>query len=82
MSDKIFQEWEEVNCNECGRYWDSSCDGSDKKKVCNSYVATRSIVIPAKLKKLEEDLYNCRVTAVISRILLIAYILFHSIGAC
>lgn len=51
---KRFEEWEQVNCNECARWWDSSCDGVCKgdKKVCMSYVATRSVVIPAQIKRL------------------------------
>lgn len=83
MSDKIFQDWEEVDCNECARYWDSSCDGvQEKRKVCNSYVATRSIVLPAKIEKLENDIIAWKVYTVTSLITLFAYILFHSIGAC
>lgn len=58
MSDtpKRFEEWEEVDCNECARYWDSSCDGNltDSRVGCNSYLATRSVVLPAKLKSLEK----------------------------
>lgn len=53
---KRFEDWEKVDCNECARYWDSSCDGVSKgsSKPCNSYVATRSVVIPARLKVLEK----------------------------
>lgn len=56
MSDpKRFEDWEQVNCNQCGRYYDNSCDGVSKgsKKPCNSYVATRDIVLPEKIKRLE-----------------------------
>ena len=80
MSEKIFQEWEEVDCNECAKYWDDSCDGRDKPKICNSYVATRSIVIPAKIKKLEDDTYNCKVHLTIIYILFLVHILFTLIG--
>ena len=57
MSDlKRFDEWEEVNCNDCSRYWDSSCDGVSKgsRKGCNSYLATRSVILPEQIKKLEK----------------------------
>lgn len=52
---KRFEDWEEVDCNECSHYWDSSCDGASKgsKVACNSFSATRSVVIPAKLNALE-----------------------------
>ena len=53
---KRFDEWEEVDCNECARYWDSSCDGAarDSHKQCNSFMATRSIILPEKIKRLEQ----------------------------
>lgn len=53
---KRFEDWEEVDCNECVRYWDSSCDGVNKgsHKPCNAFLATRSIVLPAKIKALEK----------------------------
>lgn len=52
---KRFEDWEEVDCNDCSHYWDSSCDGASKgsKVGCNGYLATRSIVIPERLNKLE-----------------------------
>ena len=53
---KRFEEWEEVDCNDCSNYWDSSCDGATKgsRIGCNSYLATRSIVIPERLNSLEK----------------------------
>lgn len=56
MSDlKRFEDWEQVDCNDCSHYWDSSCDGVSKgsKVGCNSFLATRSVVIPEKIKQLE-----------------------------
>lgn len=52
---KRFEDWEEVSCNECSHYWDNSCDGACKgsQKPCNSFLATRSVVIPAQLKRLQ-----------------------------
>lgn len=57
QSKQIFDNWEQVDCNECSHYWDSSCDGvpQDSRKVCNSFLATRSVTIPAKIKSLEKD---------------------------
>lgn len=56
MKNKRFEDWETVECNECARYYDSSCDGVSKgtKKPCNSYLATRGVVIPARLRALEK----------------------------
>ena len=55
---KRFEEWEEVDCNECERWWINQCDGASKgsKKGCNSYLATRSVVLPAKINALEKRL--------------------------
>jgi hypothetical protein len=54
---KRFEDWEEVSCNECGRYWQDSCDGvkEGSRKPCNSFIATRKVVIPARLKALENS---------------------------
>ena len=51
-----FDEWTEVDCNECARYWDSSCDGVSKgqNRLCTSFLATRSVVIPEEIKALEK----------------------------
>ena len=53
---KRFDDWEQVDCNDCSHYWDSSCDGASKgsRVGCNSFLATRSIVIPEKVNKLEK----------------------------
>lgn len=53
---KRFENWEEVDCNDCACYWDNSCDGviPPSQKLCNSFKATRKIVIPAKIKALEK----------------------------
>lgn len=53
---KRFEDWEEVNCNECSRYWDDSCDGVKKgsRKPCTSFLATRSVVIPQQLNALRK----------------------------
>lgn len=51
MDAKRFDNWEEVDCNECARWWDSSCDGARERKMpCNSFLATRSVLLPEKLK--------------------------------
>ena len=52
-----FDDWSDVvDCNECARYWDSSCDGvkPNERKNCNSYLATRSVVLPERVKQLED----------------------------
>ena len=50
-----FDEWEEVDCNECSHYWDNSCDGVKKEstRLCNSFLATRNVVLPSEIKWLK-----------------------------
>ena len=55
----VFDEWNDlVDCNQCGRYWDDSCDGVKKgtQKSCTAFLATRSVVIPAQVKALQNAL--------------------------
>ena len=82
MSDlKRFENWEEVDCNDCSHYRDSTCDGATKgsRIGCNSYLATRKVVIPEKLNKLERDVMRVGkylfVLFVINFILLFVHIL-------
>lgn len=59
MSDKkIFDDFKEVECNECERWWLNQCDGACKgsQKPCSSFLATRSVVIPAQIKSLKSQL--------------------------
>jgi hypothetical protein len=60
-NNKRFSEWVEVDCNECQRYWDNSCDGckdtlKGSKMPCNSFLATRSVIIPQEIKALKKDI--------------------------
>lgn len=81
MSDtpKRFEEWLPVDCNECARYWDSSCDGVSKgvQKPCNSFKATRSVVLPEKIKKLENDVSSLRISLLITSSIVLVEILLH-----
>lgn len=55
----VFDDWnEQVECNDCTHYWDDSCDGVKKgyQKRCTSFLATRSVVIPAQVKSLQNSL--------------------------
>lgn len=55
---KRFEEWEDVDCNQCENYYTNSCDGvpEGKKRPCNAFKAQRGIVIPEKIKRLENSL--------------------------
>ena len=56
---KRFEDWEDVDCNQCERYWDNSCDGvplKGSRRVCTAFSATRSVIIPLQIKRLERRL--------------------------
>lgn len=55
---KRFDDWLEVDCNQCSHYWDNSCDGvrslvKGTRKPCNTFLPTRSVVIPEELNRLK-----------------------------
>lgn len=70
-STKRFDTWDEVNCNECSRYWDDSCDAVSQgsRRLCNSFLATRSVVIPAQLNALKTKVKGLYWTVVLNTIL-------------
>lgn len=55
---KIFDDFPTVDCNECERWWTNQCDGAKSsskgsKMPCNSFLATRSVVIPKEIERLK-----------------------------
>lgn len=76
-STKRFEDWEEVDCNSCARYWDSSCDSVSKgsKKPCNSFLATRSMVIPQQIDSLRIKINTLTVSVVVLAISLIIHVI-------
>lgn len=79
---KRFDTWEEVNCDQCSRYWDSSCDGTKKgdKRICHTYVATRNIVIPEQIAQLKKNFNALARSNIILGIALIIHILSDMFG--
>lgn len=71
-SPTIFEEWVEVECEQCERWWLNQCDGckdtlKGSKTPCNSFLATRSVVIPQKIKRLERVILGLKIAiAVVS----------------
>ena len=80
MSDKRFEDWEDVDCNGCEHYWDNSCDGTDTPKSCNCYKANRSVVIPNQIKRLEKSVKWITWCGIITDLALLLHILDHIIG--
>ena len=76
---KRFEDWKDVDCNECEHYWTNSCDGACKgsQKPCNSFLATRSVIIPEQITRLDK-----RITALGWGVLFIAFGLFVHYCTC
>ena len=80
---KRFEEWTcKVDCEECERWWTNQCDGipKDVEKRCNSYLATRKIVIPAKIRSLEKRVKWLRMCCILTDILIMLHLLSHLVG--
>ena len=75
---KRFEDWIEVDCNECAMYWDSSCDGSQgPQKPCNSFLPTRRVVIPGQIKALENRIHWLRISCIISDITVLLFMIAY-----
>ena len=81
---KRFEEWEEIDCNDCAHYWDSSCDGASKGSsvACNSFLATRSVVIPAKINKLEQFVKWLSIAIILCGVAITLHSLSHLLELC
>lgn len=66
-----------VDCEDCTHWWGNSCDGVKKgsRKPCTSFIATRNVVIPAKIKALQRGLKWLTVGVSVMFVLLIILII-------
>lgn len=58
-----FDDWADVNeCNECGHYWDDSCDGTPigLERPCRVFKATRKMDIPEQVRKVREEVKDLK----------------------
>lgn len=56
---KIFENWTEVDCNDCSHYWNDSCSGvktsgNGSVKPCTAFLAARKVDIPEQIKRLRK----------------------------
>lgn len=70
-SQKRFEDWEEVDCDNCELYYINQCDGvqNDSKKPCKTFVAVRNIKIPQQIKKLRRRSMCALLLSVISLVI-------------
>lgn len=76
---KRFEDWSEVDCNECTHYWDNSCDAvqQNSRRQCNSFSATRRVVIPARLNALEKRFKWLRISVILAEVALVMHLASH-----
>lgn len=82
---KRFEDWKEVSCNECERWWLNQCDGAKthgkgSKMPCTSFLATRRVVIPLQIKSLQKANTRMRVCIILLVVAQILHCVFHFIG--
>ena len=78
---KRFEDWIHVDCNDCARYWDSSCDGLQAvHKPCNSYLASRKVQIPEQIKALQKSVKHLTTDIVLVWIAFLLHLLTHIFG--
>lgn len=81
MENKRFEDWVHVDCNDCARWWDSSCDGVQAlHKPCNSFLASRKVQIPAQIKALQKSVKSLRIGLVLVSLVLALHMLIHILG--
>lgn len=68
---KRFDEWNEVECTECAHWWDSSCDGPQDKRPCNSYLASRKVLIPERIERLTKAMKVVFIILILNGIMLV-----------
>lgn len=82
---KRFDGWDEVDCNDCAHYWDSSCDGvktsvKGSQKPCNGFLASRKVDIPQKIERLRKVVRGLCLALILNSIALILISLSHLLG--
>lgn len=55
---QIFDDFPEVDCNQCECYWTNQCDGTPigSEKPCKTFKAIRRVSIPDELKDAQNSL--------------------------
>ena len=69
QTEKRFDNWTDVDCNECANYWTSSCDGASEgaRKPCNSFIAQRNVNIPAEIKSLRKQIEGLKTSLTVTQ---------------
>lgn len=82
---KVFDDFQEVSCNECERWWLNQCDGAKthgkgSNLRCTSFLATRKVVIPLQIKCLQNKIKWLKIGIVSIAIIDMVFILLLIFG--
>ena len=79
---KRFDDWVDVDCNDCSHYWDSSCDGASKgaRVPCNSFLATRAVVIPERINTLERRVKRLKISCILTDVAVLIHLILYVVG--
>lgn len=84
MEDKKIFDFEHVACEDCERYWDSSCDGHKAETPCKSFKAALKYDIPKRLANMEKTVKNLSTYSLLSSIwcmLITIYMIIDTVKA-
>lgn len=83
MSDKKrFEGWEDVACEDCQHYWDSSCDGSTgSQRVCTTFLAAKRHFIPERLERLEKRINALLRSTILIGLAMIIHLISHLVNS-
>jgi hypothetical protein len=79
-----FDEWETVDCNDCKRYLDETCDGTlqGSQRLCKAFLATRRVDLPLQVKScqkglesLRDEVLTLRLAVAIEAIVMVTYMI-------
>lgn len=80
--EKRFDDWVEVECNDCERYWTDQCDGlpEGKTKPCGSYMACRKTDYAKRLRAVEKKTEDLEISKTILGIAVILLAVARLVG--
>lgn len=79
---KIFEDFQQVDCNDCSHYWDDSCGGvkKDSEKRCTAFLATKRVDIPLEIEALRKAVKWLRISGFLVNIVVVLHLIGHILG--
>ena len=76
---KIFDDFPEVECNNCEPYWNNQCDGTPvgSERPCKAFKATRKVDIPDELDALRTHLTCLSVAFMLLGVAFVCHMIAH-----